>query len=78
MALTATNMPMMPEAIEQAAPTRNANAVMSPIGSPASFGTSATAAVSTSVMMMPIRTAPTSARMAIVVYWRRMNATAPS
>ena len=34
--LTATNMPMIPDAIEHAAPTRNANAVMSPIGRPAS------------------------------------------
>ena len=45
--LTATNMPMIPEAIEHAAPTRKANAVMIPIGRPASAsgwtGTSATA-----------------------------------
>ena len=33
--LTATNMPMIPDAIEHAAPTRNANAVMIPIGRPA-------------------------------------------
>ena len=51
---------------------------MTPIGSPASFGTSATAGVSTSVMTMPMTTEPTTARIAIVEYWRRMNATAPS
>ena len=78
LALTLTNMPMIPEAIEQVAPTANAMAVMIPIGSPASFGTSATDAVSTRVMMIPMTTAPTTARIAIVEYWRRMNATAPS
>ena len=76
--LTATNMPMMPDAIEHAAPTRNANAVMIPIGRPAIEGTSATAGVSTSVMTTPMTTAPKMAMMAIVVYWRRMKATAPS
>ena len=35
---------MMPEAIEHAAPTMNANPVMTPMGKPASFGTSATSA----------------------------------
>ena len=52
------NMPMMPDAIEHAAPTRNANAVMIPIGRPAIEGTSATAGVSTSVMTTPMTTAP--------------------
>ena len=76
--LTLMNMPMIPDAIEQAAPTANATAVMIPIGRPASFGMSATSGVSTSVMTIPIRTAPTTARIAIVEYWRRMKATAPS
>ena len=77
-ALTLISMPMMPDAIEQAAPTMKANPVMTPIGSPASFGTSATSADSTMPMTMPMTTAPTTARIAIVVYCRRMNATAPS
>ena len=38
LALTAMSMPMMPEAIEHAAPTMKANPVMTPIGRPASFG----------------------------------------
>ena len=78
LALTATNMPMMPEAIEHSAPTKKAKAVIRPMGKPASLGTSATSGVSTSVMTIPMTTAPTMARMKIVVYWRRMNATAPS
>jgi len=55
-----------------------ATPVMIPIGRPANFGTSATSAVSTSVMTIPMTTAPTTARIAIVVYCRRMKATAPS
>ena len=51
---------------------------MIPIGRPASFGTSATSGVSTRVITAPMTTAPTTARMKIVVYWRRMKATAPS
>ena len=78
LARTATNMPMMPEAIEHSAPTKKAIAVMIPIGRPARAGTSATSGVSTSVMSTPMRTAPTTAKMKIVVYWRRMKATAPS
>ncbi len=78
LALTLMNMPMIPDAIEQAAPTMKAIPVRTPIGSPASFGTSATSAVSITPMTMLIRTAPTTARTAIVVYWRRMKATAPS
>ena len=78
LALTAMNMPMMPEAIEQAAPTMNAMPVRTPIGRPASFGTSATSAVSTMPMTTPMTIAPTTARMPIVVYWRRMKAIAPS
>ena len=77
-ALTLTNMPMIPEAIEQLAPTMKANPVMTPIGRPASLGTSATSAVSTIPMTTPMTTAPTTARTAIVVYCRRMKATAPS
>ncbi len=76
--LTLMYMPMIPDAIEHAAPTRKANAVMRPIGGPASFGTSATSGVSTSVITTPMTTAPTSPKTAIVVYWRRMKATAPS
>ena len=44
LALTATSMPMIPDAIEHAAPTRKAKPVMTPIGRPASLGTSATSA----------------------------------
>ena len=56
--LTATNMPMIPEAIEHAAPTRNANAVMTPDRQRRPWtGTSATAGVSTSVMTTPMITA---------------------
>ena len=35
-------------------------------------------ALSKTVMTAPMTTAPTTARMPIVVYWRRMKATAPS
>ncbi len=77
-ALTLMNMPMIPEAIEHAAPTMNAMPVMIPIGAPASDWTSATSLVSMSVIRIAMRTEPTSARMPMVVYWRRMNATAPS
>ncbi len=77
---------MIPDAIEHAAPTRKAKAVMSPIGRPAklphagwvSSGTSATAGVSTSVMTRPMITAAKIAMIPMVVYWRRMKATAPS
>ena len=75
---TLTNMPMIPDAIEQAAPTRNAIAVMTPIGKPARDGTSATSAVSTTPMTTPMTTAPTRASTAMVVYWRRTKASAPS
>ena len=78
LALTLMNIPMIPDAIEQAAPTMNAKPVMTPIGRPASFGTSATSALSTMPMTMPMTTAPTTARIAMVVYCRRMKATAPS
>ena len=54
-------MPMMPEAMEQAAPTRKAMAVMIPIGAPARSGTSATSLVSTMPMTTPMTTAPTRA-----------------
>ena len=77
-ALTLMYMPMMPDAIEHRAPTKKANAVMSPMGRPAIDGTSATSGVSTHAMMAPMTTAPTSASRKIVVYWRRMKATAPS
>ena len=52
--------------------------VMTPIGRPASAGTSATSGVSTSAMTMPMITAPTRASTAIVVYWRLTKASAPS
>jgi hypothetical protein len=74
-ALTATSMPMMPDAIEQAAPTMKAKPVMTRSGRPASFGTSATSAVSTRPMTTPMTTAPTTARIPMVVYWRRRKAT---
>ena len=61
-------MPMMPATIEQPAPTMNAMAVMIAIGRPASWGTSATSAVSTMSITMPMTTAPTRAKIAIVVY----------
>ncbi len=51
---------MIPDAIEHAAPMRNAMPVNTPMGRPASFGTSATSAVSTMPMTMPMTTAPTS------------------
>ena len=70
-------MPMIPEAIEQAAPTRKAIAVRMPSSRPKML-VSATFSVSKTEMTTPITTAPTRARMAIVEYWRRMNATAPS
>ena len=78
LALTLMSMPMIPEAIEHAAPTAKAIPVMTPMGSPASLGTSATSADSTMPMTIPMTTAPTTARMAIVVYCRRRNAVAPS
>ena len=78
LAFTLMYMPMIPDAIEHVAPTRKAIAVRMPIGAPASDGTSATSAVSTRVITTPITTAATSASSAIVVYWRRMKATAPS
>ena len=70
-------MPMIPDAIEQAAPTRNAMPVRQPRSNPNTF-VSATSRVSNTVMTAAITTAPTSASRPIVEYWRRMNATAPS
>ena len=78
LARTATNMPMMPDAIEHRAPTKKATPVMIPIGRPAIDGTSATSGVSTQAISAPMRIEPTTARMKIVVYWRWMKATAPS
>ncbi len=75
---TETVMPMMPDAIEHAAPTRKANAVRAPIGMPARAGTSATSFDSTRAMTMPMITDATTARTAIVVYWRLTKASAPS
>ena len=71
------NMPMMPDAIEHAAPTRNANPVRKPRSGP-KMSVSATAAVSKIEMTTPTTTAPTTARTPMVMYCRRMNATAPS
>ena len=51
---------------------------MRPMGRPAIEGTSATSGVSTTAMMAPMMIAPTTASAKIVVYCRRMNATAPS
>ena len=78
LARTLTCIPMMPESIEQPAPTRNAKAVRTPIGRPAMVGTSATAGVSTKAMIAPMMTAATRASSPIVVYWRLTNASAPS
>ncbi len=75
---TATNMPMIPDAIEHAAPTRKANPVMIPIGRPAIDWTSATSGVSTRAITAPMITAAKTAMIPMVVYWRRMKATAPS
>ena len=58
----ADDMPMIPEAIEQAAPTRNANAVRKPRSMPATLHVG-DVLVSTSAMTMPMTTAPTTARM---------------
>ena len=77
LALTLMYMPMIPEAIEQTAPTRKAIAVRMPSSGPKMF-VSATSFVSKTEMRRPIATAPTTARIAIVTYWRRMKATAPS
>ena len=77
LALTLTSMPMMPQAIEQAAPTRNAPPVRTPSATPY-VPVSATFAVSTSEMMAKMTTEPTTASPAMVEYWRLMNATAPS
>ena len=71
-------IPMMPESIEQPAPTRKAIAVRTPIGMPARSGTSATSGVSTTAMTTPMITEATTASTAIVVYWRLTNASAPS
>ena len=61
LALTATNMPMIPEAIEHRAPTKKATPVMIPIGRPAIVGTSATSGVSTQAISAPIEdTRPTT------------------
>ena len=76
-ALTLMYMPMMPDAIEQAAPTRNAIAVRMPSSSPKN-SVSAKSFVSTIAMTAPTMTLATTARTAMVRYWRRMKATAPS
>ncbi len=77
LALTLMNMPMIPEAIEQAAPTRNAMPVRQPRSKPL-YWVSATCLVTRAVITPVITTAPTRAKIPIVEYWRRMNATAPS
>jgi hypothetical protein len=76
-ALTLTSMPMIPQAIEQAAPSRNAPPVRMPMSIP-TCDVSATLAVSSTEMIAKITTEPASASRPIVVYWRLMNATAPS
>jgi hypothetical protein len=75
--LTAMNMPMMPESIEQMAPTRNAMPVWMPRSTP-NTRVSATVCVSTTEMIAPMTMAPRPARIAMVVYWRLMKAIAPS
>src|SRR5919198_439057 len=70
-------MPMMPDAIEQAAPTRKATPVRIPRSMP-KVDVSATSRVSNTVMTAPMMTAPTTASSAIVWYCRRMKASAPS
>ena len=70
-------MPMMPDAIEHAAPTRNAMPVRQPRSTP-KIEVSATSLPSKAVMTRPMTTAPTRASTPIVVYWRLMNASAPS
>ena len=76
-AFTLMYMPMIPEAIEHAAPTRNATPVRIPRSIP-KYSVSAKSFVSTVVMIAPRMTAANRARIAIVRYWRLMNATAPS
>ncbi len=78
LALTLTNMPMMPDAIEQAAPTRKAIAGVDAQLDAVDGRCPRPPACSTMAMMAPTTNAPTSARMAMVTYWRRMKATAPS
>ena len=77
LALTLTSMPMIPQAIEQAAPIRNAPPVRTPMSIP-TWEVSATLLVSRIEMIAKITTEPTRARAPMVVYWRLMNATAPS
>jgi hypothetical protein len=77
LALTLTSMPMMPQAIEQAAPTRKAAPVRRPMSRP-TCGVSAVLAVSSAEMITKITTEPIRASTPMVVYWRLMNATAPS
>ena len=77
LALTLMNMPMIPEAIEQAAPTRNAIPVRQPRSKPL-YWVSATCLVTRAVITPVITTEPTRAKMPMVEYWRRMKATAPS
>ena len=76
-ALTLMNMPMMPEAMEQAAPTRKANAVYMPSWTPL-ISVSLTSGVFTTAMTAPMMTDANNARTAMVTYCRRMKATAPS
>ena len=68
---------MIPQAIEQAAPMRNAPPVRMPMSIPV-CEVSATLAVSSTEMIAKITTDPARASRAIVVYWRLMKATAPS
>src|SRR5437899_2957444 len=67
---TATYMPVKPAMPEQAAPTKKASAVRQP--------KSIVALGPTTDTRMPTTTAATTARMAIVWYWRRRKAIAPS
>ena len=69
---------MIPDAIEHAAPTRKATPVRNPRSTPYTCVPATAALFSTNATTAPMTTAPTTARIAIVVYWRRMKATAPS
>ena len=73
--LTATNIPMMPLRALAAAPTKNATAVRTPRSTPT---TPVSEYVSNAPTSAPITTAVMIANTAIVLYWRVMNASAPS
>ena len=71
-------MPMMPDAIEQAAPTRKAMPVMMPSRGRRWSVRRRPRASRRALMTRPMTTAPTDGQQADGRYWRRMKATAPS